>query len=299
MELKLIDKEECASRASEILGMAMFRPAHRVVNFFDKKNGRIYLTEFQDFMAPKKEEFNIQTQKSLAVEIDAPDIAALLPDGIDLEFAIVYCVHPTLYFVQVKDRFFAVGQRLNHQRMSEERADGLELIEEVGLDGEFRFVFLPRVGMCIRGLSRYDYRGRRHDFEFTADEEEMNRVSFSGLFHLVRSTGIPVLEEFGEDEDLVRKFLGATVGGDEESAWRLRNWTYPTFWDGDNEPRRRWGKGELLRGRGRFANSARAKDVSFEAGSGKVTVQQFEGEDRVETCTPWLEYSFAETFYGS
>lgn len=298
MQVKILSKEEAATRASELLSLPIFRPSHRLVNIFDKKSNTVYLTEFQDYMVARKEEFTLSAQRYLAIETKVDDLIQFLPEEVQGVKDIMAFTAGELYFVIAQDRYFVIGNRYYNNYIRETRTDGFELLGEVAASGQFRAVWLPRIGFAIRALSNHDVRSREGFFgspDYDAGAIELRQREISGIFILVNSNGDQIFEYFDEDHDQLRLLLGAPNETNADSAWRLRHWAYPNEWDIDGESSyrsRRYDAKRRLVIRGGFT------PVNIEPGSGKVEVLGRDGVAKVDNCVPWTEYSYVETFYS-
>jgi hypothetical protein len=305
MKLELLTKEEAAARAGEMLSLPMYRPTHRVCNLFDVKNNKLIITEFQDFLSPKKEEFRSMTSRQLAIPTPYDDLIGFLPEEwMKADEAKISAWQASgLYIVKSEGRYFAIGHRFDNHIAMEKRTDGMEFLGEVGAGGEFRFVYIPRVGMCIRPIGQHELNDYGHGSMFggfmrNPDGRQMN--SYSSLIILANDDLTLEFEAFGVDEAELRKYLDIDETLTESMAWRLRNWQYPSTWDIDTPDRfqqMRYRRTGLDRVKRRVINNKPIKDVRLSIGAGEVIVVRDDEPDAHEQCVPGLEYAYAETFY--
>lgn len=307
MNLELLTNEQATARSNELLGYQMVRPSHRVVNLYDTKNNTLILTEWQDWMVGKNEDFGLQCQKNLALETGdyIDDIFKMIPTDVRREDPMLFRfggVNNSLFFLITDNRYFVIGRRKDNNRILENDLDGMELLAEVGAEGEFRFAYLPRFGFCIRALNHYEFRSkqvcRRADFFNSPGEEESdfnNHQSYSGLYMLINTRGEAIFEDFAEDNDLLRIFLGTPNEINDAYARRLRYWAYPTPFDLEGSAGR---VSTFYRGYGGNSKSKGILGTTPNVGAGTVDINYTNGTTLTKVCVPWCEYAFDETFYG-
>lgn len=301
MQVKILTKEETAKRASELLSLPFFRPSHRLVNIFDKKNNTVYITEFQDYMGARKEDFNLSCNRSLAIETDPSDLVQFLPEDVQDAKDLMAFTAGELYFVIANGRYFVVGNSRYNNYIRETRTDGFELLGEVTVDSAFRPVWLPRLGFAIRSLGMMDRRHTDQYFSPSFEPDEPRRRDYSGIFILVNSKGEQIFEDCGADpeqHDQLRAVLDVPREVSADTSWRLRLWAYPNEWeiDGENNYRsRRYDRKKPIR---RLLGHGAYTVVNIEPGSGKVELLGRDGVMKEDTCVPWTEYSYVETFYA-
>lgn len=317
MELELLNAKQAKSRSEELMALQMFRPSHRVINFYDTKNNKIILTEYQDWMSTKKEDIGVQCQKFLAVETEEflDELLALLPPDTHRNDPMLFRATNSgraLFFLINDDHYYVFGLRREMHRIMESEIDGLVLLGEVGASGEFRFSYLPRFGFCIRILSQYDMRmtmskKRRSFFDLEDEEEDLgssdvgSQVNYAGMFMLLNARGEAIFECFdgSVDNARLRKFLDTKDKLDEKFARRIQYWSYPMPFDIEN-PYDRWSRSYHQRN-WRAGALPDVTSVTPEVGKGFVTITYRTADKseatRTEKCCPYAEYSYAESFY--
>lgn len=306
MKVEFVTKEEALSRAAELLSLPLYRPTHRVCNFFDAKNNKVIVTEFHDFLSTKKEEFRSMCSRQIGTITDNDDLRQFLPDDVDLTLPVRAWAVTGLYIIAVGDRYFAVGHRFENDKAMESRLDGMAYLGEVSASGEFRFVYIPRVGMCLRCLAAHELNGSGQYSPFNAfggmrNDEGRSYNSYTSMIVLVNDDLTVEFNAFDEDADGLRKFLEVPDTLNEEYSWRLRNWTYPRFWEeessGPHHMRWRTNSPVLDRSNQCVNINSPVLDVTFKVGTGNVEVKLRNDRVRKENCVPGLEYAYAETFY--
>lgn len=302
MQVKILTKKEAVEIANDLSLFQLYRPSHRVMNFYDRKSNITYITEFQDFMSGHRE-LSLAHSRNLAVETEPDDLLQFLPEDVRKNKDIkAFEANTAIFFVVTEGRYFVLGNKYYNNRMLESRVDGVKLLGEVAAGEEFSPVWLPRIGFAIRIIPRHELqRGYPYspDQEYEVVGNSMMPKDNSGIFILVNANGDFVFESSGEDRKKLHDFLNFPEIKDSNFARQLRYWKYPTPLGEDHETtfyntRFVYSQkdGEIIR----RSNNKKNEELKFKCGSGVVAVSSFNGEVTMYNCVPWTEYAFSETF---
>lgn len=224
MKYIVLSKEEAKAIGVDLLKFPFFRPSHRIVNFYNPI-GQVIITEFDDWMALGKEHTHRSSHRLLGIPTDARKLSHFLPEGVEVMYDCAAWMTTEVIVLRNDGKYYIVGHRQYQQDLiQEEFTDGMELLGELSVNGEFVPGFVPRHGFVIR--AQRPKKDKHIDYSFDNGEPPRNR-EYSFQILLVNEDGTIEMPIFAQSVKNLVSILSLDDDTRYKRAFRLRHWDYP------------------------------------------------------------------------
>lgn len=224
MNYVVMNKEEAKAIGVDLLKFPFYRPSHRIVNFYNP-SGQVIVTEFDDWMALGKEAHHRSNHRLLGIPTEARKLSHFLPEGVEVMYDCAAWMTTEVIVIRNDGKYYIVGHRQYQQDLiQEEFTDGMELLGELSINGEFVPGFVPRHGFVIR--AQRPKKDKHIDYSFDNDESPRNR-EYSFQILLVNEDGVIEMPIFAQSVKNLVSILSLDDDTRYKRAFRLRHWDYP------------------------------------------------------------------------
>lgn len=224
MKYMVLNKEEAKATGVDLLKFPFFRPSHRIVNFYNPA-GQVIIAEFDDWMALGKEHGYRNTHRLLGIPTDASKLTHFLPEDVKVQYDCAAWMTTEVIVIRNDGKYYIVGHRqYQNDLIQEEFTDGMELLGELSINGEFVPGFVPRHGFVIR--AQRPKKDKRTDYSFDNDDGPRDR-EYSFQILLVNEDGTIEMPIFAQSVDNLVSILSLDDDTRYKRAYRLRHWDYP------------------------------------------------------------------------
>ncbi len=224
MKYIVLSKEEAKAIGVDLLKFPFYRPSHRIVNFYNPI-GQVIITEFDDWMSLGKEQQHHRNgHRLLGIPTDPVKVSRFLPEGVEVQYDCAAWMTTEVIVIRNDGKYYIVGHR-HHQydMIQEDFTDGMELLGELSINGEFVPGFVPRHGFVIR--AQRPKKEKHIDYSFD-DEVQRNREYYFQIL-LVNEDGTIEMPIFAQSVKNLVSILSLDDDTRYKRAFRLRHWDYP------------------------------------------------------------------------